>query len=66
LEKRGKRSGDLVVLGVGGESRILVPKKFEESRGLVVEAILLLLLLLLLVWYVSSLPLSLSLWFEAG
>jgi hypothetical protein len=62
LEKRGKRSGDLVVLGVGGESRILVPKKFEESRGLEVEAMGLmkfLLLLLLLVWYVSSLALSL-------
>lgn len=36
LEKGGKRSEDLVVLGVGGESKILVPKKFEESRGLVV------------------------------
>lgn len=38
MEKRGKISGDLLVLGVGGESRILVPKKLEESRGLVVEA----------------------------
>lgn len=39
LEEKGKGfSGDLVVLGVGGESRMLVPKKLEESRGPVVEA----------------------------
>lgn len=63
LEKRGKRSDDLVVFGVGGESRILVPKKFEESRGLVVVVVEAMAMGLIdevsSVWYVSSLPLSL-------
>lgn len=39
LEKKGKGfSGDFVVLGVGGQSENLVPKKFEEIKGLI-EAI---------------------------
>jgi hypothetical protein len=60
LEKRGKRSDDLVVFGVGGESRILVPKKFEESRGLVVVEAMAMGLIdeVSSVLYVSSLPLS--------
>lgn len=40
LEEKGKGFiGHLVVLGVGGESRNLVPKKLEQSKGLAVEAI---------------------------
>lgn len=35
LEKGGNGSGDLVVFGVGGETKILVPKKCEDSKGLV-------------------------------
>lgn len=42
LEKKGRGIGaDVhleVVFGVGGECRILVPKKLEESKVLVVEA----------------------------
>lgn len=42
LEKKGRGIGAgvhlEVVFGVGGECRILVPKKLEESKVLVVEA----------------------------
>lgn len=33
-----EREGRLVVLGVGGERRIWLPRKAEENRGFVVEA----------------------------
>ena len=55
LEKGGNGSGDLVVFGVGGETKILVPNKCENSKGLV-EAMSLMRFVL---WYVSSLLLYL-------